>query len=207
MIGILGGTFNPIHYGHIRAAEQVFSALPVQEVQLLPCAIPVHRGAPQVSAKQRLSMIELAIAGRKGLGINRLELDRGGPSYMIDTLRLIREQQPDQTVCLILGGDAFNAFESWKCAPEILDLVHLVVCQRPGIVSDPGIYVERRVNTVERLSQVQQGFILFMSIDECNCSSSEVRRRLALSMSASDCLPEAVSEYIINNHLYENQCE
>ena len=149
MIGILGGTFDPIHTGHMQVAEQVEQRLALDEIHFLPCAIPVHRDKPRVSDANRVQMIELAIAGHSRFKLNTMELDRGGQSYMVDTLRLIRAQNLKARIVLILGADAFNQLPGWKSPDEILQLAHLVVCRRPGVELDQSIYTNHRVNSVE----------------------------------------------------------
>ena len=113
MIGILGGTFDPVHEGHFHIATQVLFRLDLEQVQFMPCALPVHRDEPHASATDRCAMIELMIADQAAFALNTLELDRSGPSYMIDSLREIRRQS-DASLVLVLGADAFNDFASWK---------------------------------------------------------------------------------------------
>lgn len=204
MIGIFGGTFNPIHNGHIQLAEQVLKSLALQEIHFLPCANPVHRGAPQVSSGDRLKMIELAIATEERFIANTLELDRGGASFMIDTLKVLREQNPDESIGLLLGADAFNGILSWKQSTVILDLVHLIVCQRPEVEIDLSIFSHNWTKSVMSLKQKKFGYVLPLSINQSSCSSTNVREQLIKQEPTSSCLPEAVREYIVNKHLYEN---
>ncbi len=203
--GILGGTFDPVHRGHIRIAEQVRSQLALDKVHFLPCANPVHRELPQVSDTDRVAMIELAIAGYSEFRLNTLELDRGGESYMIDSLRQICGQSQFERIFLILGADAFNLFQSWKSPEEILQIVNLVVCRRPGIEINQSLASGHRVNSIEALGGRSHGCILALDIDENSCSSSAVKQQLQAGdqAQAASCLPEAVLKYIVSNHLYE----
>ena len=203
MIGILGGTFDPIHAGHLQIAEKVESSLALNELYFLPCATPVHRDMPQVSDAQRVQMIELAIAGNSKFRLNRLELDRGGRSYMVDTLRQIRAQNQIATMVLILGADAFNQFRNWESPDEILRLAHLVVCNRPGVDMDKSIYANHWVNSVKILESSAAACILPLELDENSCSSSYVRKLLLDRNQADRCLPSAVYQFILRNHLYE----
>lgn len=203
MIGIFGGTFNPIHNGHIQLAKQALDSLALDEVHFLPCANPVHRGAPQVSSSDRLNMIKLAIAAEDRFVANTLELDRGGESFMVDTLREVREQNPNESIGLMLGADAFNGVLSWKQPTEILELAHLVVCQRPNIKLNRDIFSEHWVQSVASLKQEKFGHVLPLAIKQSSCSSTEIRGQLSASESVISCLPNAVFEYIVNNHLYE----
>lgn len=203
MIGILGGSFDPIHNGHMQLAEQVGLHLDLDEIHFLPCATPVHRDKPRASNADRAQMIELAIAGNKRFRLNTLELDRGGRSYMIDTLRQIRVQNPDDTIILILGVDAFNHFPSWQSPNQILQLAHLVVCRRPGAELDQSSYANQRVNSIQILSEQNHSCILPLEIDENSCSSTQVRQLLEQQNRANRCLPPAVYQFILSNHLYE----
>jgi nicotinate-nucleotide adenylyltransferase len=203
MIGIFGGTFNPIHNGHIQLAKQALESLALDEVHFLPCANPVHRGAPQVSSSGRLNMIKLAIAADDRFVANTLELDRGGASFMVDTLREVREQNRDESIGLMLGADAFNGILNWKQPAELLELAHLIVCQRPGIKMDRGIFSDRWVQSAASLKQEKYGHVLPLTINQSHCSSTRIREQLMKQESASSCLPVAVFEFIVNNHLYE----
>ncbi|MDH5352918.1 MAG: nicotinate-nucleotide adenylyltransferase [Gammaproteobacteria bacterium] len=206
MIGIFGGTFDPIHKGHILLAEQALAKLKLDEVQLMPCANPVHRQQPRVEAIHRLKMLEIALAGYPALRINSIEIDRGGPSYMVDSLAQIARQQK-AVLCLLVGVDAFNQFPGWKSPGEILDLAHLIVCGRPGQALDQRIYPEHRAGSVKELEKRTSGLILSLDIDECSCSSTEVRQLLAEGHPADKCLLPEVMDYIKQHHLYEKNCE
>ncbi|MFA9420257.1 MAG: nicotinate (nicotinamide) nucleotide adenylyltransferase, partial [Gammaproteobacteria bacterium] len=156
-IGILGGTFDPIHKGHLQIAEQVLSQLGLDEIHFMPCANPVHRDMPRANNADRLQMIKLAIAGHPGFRLNTLELDRGGQSYMIDTLRQICDQGQFDRIYLVLGADAFNIFHGWKSPHEILALANLVICRRPGIEFNWSNYSNLRVDSIQALKcQVQE---------------------------------------------------
>ena len=207
MIGIFGGTFNPIHNGHIQLAKQALEYLALDEVHFLPCANPVHRSAPQVSNKDRLNMIRLAIATEDRFVANTLELDRGGASFMVDTLQEVREQYRDVSIGLMLGADAFNGILSWKQSARLLELAHLIVFQRPNIKMDRNIYGDRWVESASSLKQEKYGYVLPLSIKQSSCSSTKIRKQLLKPESTFPCLPASVLEYIVNHHLYENQCE
>lgn len=204
MIGIFGGTFNPIHQGHIQLARQVLEKLALDKVHFLPCANPVHRGAPNVSGRDRLNMIRLAIAAEDRFVANTLELDRGGASFMIDTLRQLLDQTQNEPICLMLGSDAFNGIQSWKQANKILDLAHLVVCQRPDVAINRTVYSDHWVQSINCLNQKKHGYILPLTIHQSDCSSTKTRAQLLAKQSTIQCLSPLVREYIANNHLYEN---
>lgn len=202
IIGILGGTFDPVHNGHIHVAQQILDRLELDQVHFLPCAIPVHRSVPLESAAERMRMIELALEGLEKFQPNSLELKRGGKSYMVDTLRDIRAEYPGRTICLILGADAFNQLGGWKSPREILHLAHLVVCQRPGIELDRAIFSDHWVESPAMLANSIEGSILPLDIDENPCSSTKIRNMLEVRKSGVQCLHPAVFEYIQDHHLY-----
>ena len=201
MIGILGGTFDPIHEGHFHIAKQVMNRLGLEQVQFMPCALPVHRDEPHATANDRCAMIELMIAGESAFVLNTVELDRGGPSYMIDSLREIRDQV-DSTLVLVLGADTFNDFTHWKSPHEILQLAHLVVCHRPGYEVDMETFREHRVDFTGALSERSAGAILMLEVEANDCSSSAVRTALAQGQRPEQCIRPVVANYIDEHHLY-----
>ncbi|MCP4335343.1 MAG: nicotinate-nucleotide adenylyltransferase [Gammaproteobacteria bacterium] len=201
MIGILGGTFDPIHRGHLHIATRVSAQLDLQQLQLMPCALPVHRDQPHASPEHRCAMIGLAIEGDSILALNTLELDRKGPSYSVDSLREIRHTT-DASLALVLGADAFNGFAGWKSPREILGLVHLVVCCRPGFEVEQGLYTEQRVDSVAELSSQSAGCILLLQVDAIDCSSSAVRAALHAGNTPRQYLAPPVADYIDQHNLY-----
>ncbi len=201
MIGIFGGTFDPIHNGHLHIARAVLSRLDLLQLHFLPCARPVHRDLPLASSVQRCEMIELALAGEPRMRLNRLEIERGGPSYTVDSLREIRRGD-EPALVLLLGADAFNGFAGWKAPDEILRLANLAVCVRPGIEVDRSLYAARRVDSAAALRQYPAGAILLLEVDAPDCSSSSLRDALGAGRLPSQCLHPEVAAYIRNQHLY-----
>lgn len=201
MIGILGGTFDPIHNGHLHIGMQVLARLELEQLQFMPCALPVHRDHPHASATDRCAMITQAIAGQPGFALNTLELDRDGPSYSVDSLRQLRLQS-DSTLALVLGMDAFNEFLNWKQPHEILQLAHLVVCHRPGYGDSQEIFNEHRVDSPRELSRRRAGGILMLEVDAIDCSSSAVRAALNTGHTPAQYLPSMVAKYIDQHNLY-----
>lgn len=131
-IGIFGGTFDPIHSGHIAVAEFLTKTCPLKKIHFIPCYTPPHRSLPKATPAQRLEMIKLAIAGHPEWIADDIDLQRPGPSYMIDTLEILHQRQPHSTWCLILGMDAFLQFDQWRQWHKILTLCHLIVVNRPN---------------------------------------------------------------------------
>ncbi|CAD7840656.1 MAG: Nicotinate-nucleotide adenylyltransferase (EC 2.7.7.18) [Olavius algarvensis Gamma 3 endosymbiont] len=203
MIGILGGTFDPIHNGHLQIATQALARLQLQQVQFMPCALPVHRDQPRATAQQRCDMIESVLAEHPEFILNTLEIERDGPSYTIDSLREIRRRSA-ATLLLLLGSDAFNGFADWKQPREILELAHLVVCLRPGVSVDPTLFPEYRIESVGQLSRQSTGAILPLEVDAIDCSSSAVRAALQTGAIPRQWLPSGVADYIQTHHLYRS---
>jgi nicotinate-nucleotide adenylyltransferase len=201
MTGILGGTFDPVHLGHLHIASQVVQLLGLQQLQFMPCAQPVHRDLPHASNEQRCRMIELALRGCETMRLNRLELERDGPSYSVDSLREMR-QQTSSGLLLVLGADAFNGFGSWKAPSEILSLAHLVVCGRPGFSIDTTLFAEHQVGSALELLKRDAGAILPLPIEAMDCSSSLVRAELLRGNTPRQYLPAAVADYIDEHNLY-----
>ena len=134
-VGVLGGTFDPIHHGHLRPALEVLEALGLAELRFVPCRIPAHRATPSVSAEQRLDLVRLATAEQAGFVADDRELRRPGPSYMIDTLASLRTEFGDTPLVLIVGSDAFRELHTWRRWRELTDLAHIAIMRRPGPVA------------------------------------------------------------------------
>lgn len=201
MIGILGGTFDPIHNGHLHIATQAAVRLQLEQVQFMPCALPVHRDQPRATAQQRCCMIEQALAEHRNFTLNTLEIERDGPSYMIDSLREIRRRNA-APLLLLLGSDAFNGFGNWKQPQDILELAHIVVCLRPGVSVDQTLFPDNRIDSAQQLSRQSAGTILLLEVDAIDCSSSAVRAALVTGSIPRHWLPPDVADYIQTNNLY-----
>ena len=130
MIGIYGGSFDPVHLGHLITAESIKKELNFERLFLLPCCVPVHKNSLHYSSKQRLEMLNLAIKEFPSLEIDTREIDRGGSSYMIETLAEIVKEFKDKTICLIIGMDSFKTFKTWKKWDEFAKLIHLIILPR-----------------------------------------------------------------------------
>ena len=131
-IGILGGTFDPVHYGHLRTALELFQILNLAEIRFMPCQIPVHKDEVHADPKHRLAMLELALAGTPEFKVDHRELQRSTPSYMIETLISLRKEYPDTPLALIMGSDAFINLATWNSWQELTDYAHIVVAIRAG---------------------------------------------------------------------------
>lgn len=210
MIGIFGGTFDPVHLGHLRTALEVQQALQLQQLRFIPCANPPHRTPPQASAGQRLAMLRSVITGQHHFIVDTRELDRGGVSYMVDTLQSIRAELPDTTLCLIMGMDALRNFAEWRRYLEILSLAHIVVMQRPGnsleeLRSHPTVYTlieQRRATRLQELRQQPAGLIWFQPVTQLAISATAIRAMCAHGESIQYLVPDAVRDYISQHTLY-----
>ena len=207
-IGILGGTFDPIHFGHLRTALEVVEVAALDELRLLPCSQPPHRDAPQASGKQRLQMLEQAIHGQGHcFKIDRRELDRPGPSYMVDTLLSLRSEESGCSLNLVMGWDAFLGLSGWHRWQGLLELANLIVMNRPGSEDEPnrelGHLLSRyEVDGATALRRSQAGAILRVDVTPQAISATDIRRRLIEGADVSGLLPDPVLSYIKHEGLY-----
>ena len=209
MIGVLGGTFDPIHYGHLRPAHEVQRALGLEQIRFVPAGVPPHRAAPAATAEQRLRMVERAVAQYPAFAVDDREVRRAGPAYTVDTLESMRAQRSGDVLCLIVGIDAFLELDSWHRWRRISDLAHIVVMQRPGWPKLPekgGALFEwseqRRVPDSDALRRFQLGRILFQTVTLQDISASQIRSAVARGESVQASIPPAVWDYIRTHRLY-----
>jgi nicotinate-nucleotide adenylyltransferase len=199
-IGILGGTFDPIHYAHLAIAEEVRVALGLTEVVFMPAGQPPHKPGREVTpAQHREAMVQLAIASNPHFTYSRIELDRPGPSYLVDTLRSLRNQWGnDMSLSFIIGWDSLEELHTWYDPQGILSLLtHLVAVKRPGYTSG------NEYNTMleQRLPGIHQR-LLVVSAPLLNISSTELRQRVIDGRPIKYQTPEAVESYIVKHSLY-----
>ena len=207
-IGILGGTFDPIHIGHLRSALEVAEAYQLDQLRLIPSAQPPHRDTPMVSAEQRLAMVELAVAKVPVLSVDDRELKRNKPSWTIDTLLSLRaEIAADDQLLLLLGWDAFCSLPSWHRWQELLEHCHIVVLQRPDADSEAPQILKDLVaaKTVANVAALQgaAGGIAFVWQTPLAISATQIRQRLLAGQSAQFLVPDAVLDYIDTYRLYQ----
>jgi len=203
LIGINGGTFDPIHNGHLRAALEVQIKLGLEEVRFIPCYQPVHRDCPMAFAEQRCEMVELAIQDQPKFILDRTEIERAGPSYMVDTLATLK-QKVESGLVLMMGTDAFSRFHSWHNWQEILRLANIVVMHRPGdglpLHCESGQIL--RAHHVAEFTQPSEQ-IMDVLITQLDVSSTAVRSHLQHDMPVDYLLPPQVIEYIKMHQLYQ----
>jgi nicotinate-nucleotide adenylyltransferase len=207
-VAVFGGTFNPVHYGHLRSALELVEHLQLAELRLMPCAIPPHRGEPECAAKDRAAMVQLAVAGEPALACDARELSRPGKSYTIDSLEEMRgELGADRSLCLVMGCDALLKLDSWHRWRELLDVAHIVVIARPGWTfpssGDVADWLQRhRLDDKKAISQIPCGGVLVEQLRPLSISSTEIRELLSADKSVRYLLPEPVLEYIRDHSLY-----
>lgn len=213
-LGILGGTFDPVHHGHLRLAEEASDACGFGRVVLIPAALPNLRDAPSTPASHRLRMTRIAASGNPRLEVDDRELKREGMSYTVDTLLELRaEIAPRTSLTIILGADAFLRLPRWHRWLDLFDLAHVLVATRPGYdleartLEVPALADEwrRRGAHAAALSGLPAGRIARLDIPLLDISATDVRARLSRGASVRYLLPDAVVDYIAANHLYGHQ--
>ncbi|HIF50584.1 MAG TPA: nicotinate-nucleotide adenylyltransferase [Thiotrichaceae bacterium] len=212
LIGILGGTFDPIHNGHIRLALEAQEQLKLNQVRLIPVNIPPHRSIPVVSTEHRLAMMQLATENESTLSLDLRELESEEISFTINTLKSLRQEFTDNALCLIVGIDAFNKIDSWKDWQDLLDYAHIIVANRPDSLAnkptnDISPVLQRWIEKYQITDHTQlknnlSGNIVFINIPMLDISSSMIRQLNSEHKTLEDLLPNTIQTYIKDNHLY-----
>jgi nicotinate-nucleotide adenylyltransferase len=207
-IGVLGGTFDPVHHGHLRLAQECLETIGLSEVRLVPVHSPPHRAAPVATPEQRLRMLEIAAAGSPGLVPDGRELARGGASYTIETLEPLRKEAGARPLCLIMGLDAFAQIRTWRRWTALLDYAHIIVVDRPG--KEPrfddreaaNLFVEHAASGPDVLHELPAGRILKLEAPLLDISASRIRGLVAAGRSVRYLVPDPVIEFIKREKLY-----
>ena len=207
MIGVYGGTFDPVHIGHLRTALDLHETLGLDEVRLIPARLPPHRDRPRAGPEQRLDLLRAAVDGQPGLVVDDRELSRPGPSYMVDTLRSLRDECGDRPLALILGMDAFLGLDRWHHWQRLFELAHVLVMRRPGIEPPAqGVLADclerRRVGDAAALRAGPAGRILLCEVTPLAISATDIRERLRQGRSIRYLVPDAVWRKIHELGLY-----
>jgi nicotinate-nucleotide adenylyltransferase len=211
-IGIFGGTFDPIHYAHLRLAEELADLLSLEQVRFIPARIPPHRAAPNVTPEHRSEMVRLAIADNPRFLLDDRECRRAGPSYTVDTLTELRAELGDGVpMLLIMGEDAYLLLETWSRWEQLFDLAHIVVAARPGFSLDtaplPGALARttaaRRAAAPADLGGASHGRVLAANTTQLPISATQIRAALESGHSARYLLPQEVLAYIESHRLYK----
>ena len=213
-MGILGGTFDPIHFGHLRLAEEMLELANLRQIRFIPAGTPPHRDIPQASARHRSAMVGLAIADQPAFVLDDREVDRTTPCYTVDTLRELRaDLGATRPLCLLMGGDAFLELHTWHEWDQLFELAHIVVGYRPGFpieervtAATPALrlHYRQRLCAADTLSQQPAGGIAVLAIPELEISATLIRSRVAENRSIRYLLPNAVADYIHQHHLYKH---
>jgi nicotinate-nucleotide adenylyltransferase len=208
-IALLGGTFNPIHFGHLNLANCLVDYLHVESVRMIPCAIPPHRETPSVSAEQRLAMLQLAIDDHPLLTSDDLELRKSTPSYSIETVQQIRQQVGEETpLFFCIGMDSLLTIDSWHHWQQLLDYCHLAICPRPGyklpIKGHLAEWIEQNLcDDIDRIKTLAQGCLHLCKIPLKDISSTAIRDSIKCAQSIDHLTPKSVVNFIIKHSLYE----
>lgn len=206
-IGLFGGTFDPIHYGHLRTSFELWQALRLSQVRFLPTGNPPHRESPLASSELRLEMVRAAVAGNNAFVVDDREMRRTGVSYSVDTLLDLRRDFPERSLCLLLGMDAFLGMPGWHRWREIFDLAHVVVAHRPGwkapITGPLGeVMVDRGTGSVRDLHAVPAGRVYVHAVTQLEISSTELRQLILSGRDLRYLIPDAVREIIQRTGCY-----
>jgi nicotinate-nucleotide adenylyltransferase len=210
---IFGGTFDPVHIGHLRMATELRDALSVDRIDLMPCAQPVHKHDVSASAQQRLDMLRLAICKDVGVDVDVRELQRNTPSYTYDSLRELRDELGDEPLCMVVGTDAAQNLASWYCADQLASLTHVVILRRPDELAHERVesLIEEsmialgfgRARSVDEVRAQPHGLYLGLALSQLDISSTQLRSDVRKGRSIRYLVTDAVNEFICDNELYK----
>jgi nicotinate-nucleotide adenylyltransferase len=207
VVGIFGGTFDPVHHGHLRTAYELKQQLAIERIHFIPAAQPPHRAQPEAPVELRLAMLEAAVRDEPGFSVDRREIERDGTSYSIDTARSLRDDYPDHVLCLLLGMDAFLGLPDWLRWEELFDLVNLVVARRPGAgLPGDGVLGQlldaRRIEADPDSDWPASGRIIIQEVTQLEISATDLRDSIRRVMEPRYLVPEAVWDVIQSSGCY-----
>jgi len=210
-LAVFGGTFDPVHYAHLRCADEARKKLELDTLYLLPAGSPPHRAAPQASKQQRLDMLQLATQEFPALQIDCRELDRDGPSYMVDSLQDLRTELPGRPLLLVIGQDAANQLQGWHHWQQLFSLAHIIIMTRPGAAPEypPELaqqIQQRLVPDGQILVRAPAGSVLTLEVTAINICATTIKSMIRLGRSPQAMLPESVLDYIRGQGLYFPHC-
>ena len=203
-IGLFGGTFNPVHTGHLLAADAVREQLGLDVIRFLPAAYSPFKVRPELSDRHRVAMLEHAVADYPEFKIDTRELHMQGPSYTINTLKSINRDSPRNRLYLLIGMDAWKGFEHWHKWQEIIEICHLAITTRPGYSPEnlSNFWQAKQVTDADEIKSSRAGKLIFVSVPRSEAASSEIRKYIKKSQSTKSFLPDSVAQYIEEHQLY-----
>jgi len=206
-VGLFGGTFDPIHYGHLRTAYELWQSLRLAQVRFLPTGNPPHREPSLASTELRVQMVQAAIAGNEAFVLDDRETRREGLSYSVDTLLDLRRDFPERSLCLLLGMDAFLGMPHWHRWRDIFDLAHVVVAHRPGwkapITGPLGeVMVDRGTGSVRELHAAPAGRVYVHAVTQLEIASTDLRQLILAGRDLRYLVPDAVRDLIATSGCY-----
>lgn len=194
---ILGGTFDPPHIGHLLLAESAREMLNAAQIVFVPAADPPHKDDTRLSIKHRLAMLERAVAGNADFAISRADIDRPGPHYSVDMLRIIQRQYPGAELYFLIGADSLRDLPTWYRPQELIALCRLAVMPRPGIPAAPDMHQTALPGLAERVVMIDAPMV--------DVSSTDIAARLRAGRSVRYLVPQPTLDYIVTNGLYRNE--
>lgn len=207
VLGLFGGTFDPVHVGHLRTAYELRVRFGFDRLHFIPAAEPPHRPKPMAPTELRLRMLEAALAGEKDTFLDRREIDRPGTSWTIDTALSLRKEYPDHALCLLLGMDAFLGLPEWRAYDHLLDYVNIIVARRPGTsLPDAGrlgrLLAARRVEPSPERDWEKAGQIIVQDVTQLEVSATELRASIRAGVEPRYLVPDAVLQIIVKSRCY-----
>lgn len=207
LIGILGGTFDPVHHGHMHMAQALITQYAFDEIRFLPCHIPAHRENPATRIHDRIEMLHLALEQLPYCHVDLLEINRGGVSYMADTLKDLKTIYPSDHLVFMLGMDAYNHLNTWHRWPTLLNHANMVVMPRPGHTRgcqswQQAYCAEHETSDITDLRTHQAGQLFFAQTPERNVSATEIRKHIHAHTVTPEEVPTPVWQYIQDKKLY-----
>ncbi len=197
MIGIYGGSFNPIHLGHLETAISLKAELKLEHLFFVPCCIPVHKDELKFSSAERLQMIKIALERYPSIELDEREIKRGGKSFTIDTLNELKNIYTDSPICLIIGMDSYLSIKSWKDWKKFSQLAHLVVLKREGYNGE-NVLLEsfQKTSDADQLKSQKNGLLFFSNTPLIEVSSSDIRNKISDNQNLDNLLPQNIIDYL-----------
>lgn len=208
LLGIFGGTFDPIHNGHLNPVIEAAKEIGMNQVIMIPCHIPPHKEQPSTAPKLRLKMVELACEHNPLFSVDDRELKKHSHSYTIETLKSLRADYPDKSLCFFMGSDSFSKLNSWHKWQELMDYAHIIVCQRDSrnVVLSPeieGLLKKFRTKNPRELLDKNHGYIFDAATSELEVSSTDIRDKIKSGENWAQHVPDSVYDFITTHRLYQ----